>query len=158
MREFFRGWQRKTGLALLAMALLLTVAWFRSVGIRDRVVFDTYGIHHIVCSSEGKLDWFRYVDPNMGKVIPQWSSDNLAPEDQQKTFMLDGDVIRFTNETNWRILGVGYRAGEEFEDRRCFRQWAVQYWLFILPLTLLSAWLILAKPRPAKTAKEPKHD
>jgi hypothetical protein len=30
----------------------------------------------------------------------------------------------------------------------------VPYWRLVLPLTLLSAWLLLIKPRPAKPAKE----
>src|SRR5688572_23003842 len=29
-----------------------------------------------------------------------------------------------------------------------------EYWQIVLPLTLLSAWLLLTKPRPAKSAKE----
>ena len=32
--------------------------------------------------------------------------------------------------------------------------WSVPYWSLVLPLTLLSAWLILIKPWPAKSAKE----
>ena len=33
-----------------------------------------------------------------------------------------------------------------------FEEWVIPYWLLVLPLTLLSAWLILAKPRKAKAA------
>ena len=42
-------------------------------------------------------------------------------------------------------------------DEMSYRQyelWSVPYWSLVLPLTLLSAWLILIKPRPAKSAKE----
>ena len=35
--------------------------------------------------------------------------------------------------------------------------WYVPYWFIVLPLTLLSAWLLLIKPRPAKSAKESSH-
>ena len=35
MRDFLHGWRRKAGLALLEMALLLTLRWFRSMVIQD---------------------------------------------------------------------------------------------------------------------------
>lgn len=31
-----------------------------------------------------------------------------------------------------------------------YREWIIPYWSLVLPLTLLSAWLILVKPRKAK--------
>ncbi len=86
----------------------------------------------------------------------QWTSVSLAPEDRQKTFMLDGDVIYFTNEKTWRTIGVGYRTGGDFGGGPYFRQWCVQYWIFVLPLTVVSAILLLIKPRPSKSAEEPK--
>ena len=39
MREFFRGWRRKTGLATLAMACVLTVLWMRSHLVQDELLF-----------------------------------------------------------------------------------------------------------------------
>lgn len=153
MREFFKGWRRKTGLSLLAMAMLLTVAWFRSVGIRDSIDFDISDTHHFICSSESMLTWFRNVNFYEGKL--RWSSESLAPRYRQKAFMLDV-CVTMGNETNWRTVGVGYRGGKHFAGGTYFHQWGVQYWLFVLPLTVFSAILLLIKPHPSTSIEAPK--
>jgi hypothetical protein len=129
------------------MAVLLVLGWFRSGIIRDRIAFHAFDAHHIVCSSEGMVTWFRYVDSRDGHTQFQWSSSSLSPEDHQKFFLLDGDVIRFTNEKSWRTLGIGYREGGEFHGGPHFCQWGLQYWVVVFPLTGFSVILFFSKPR-----------
>ena len=44
MGDFFQGWRRKTGLALLAMALLLMMAWMRTAVVMDQINFTVNGV------------------------------------------------------------------------------------------------------------------
>ena len=97
MGDFFKGWRRKAGVVTLAMAMLLTDAWIRSISTRDSVGFRLFGKWNVAASEEQSLQW--------GAEVPS-------------TIL-------------WNV-------------------WTVPYWSIVLPLTLLSAWLILAKPRNAK--------
>ena len=122
MREFFQGWRRKAGLATLAMACLLTVAWMRSFVIGDRLQVAS----HFLISAGGGVEWQF---DRTGDLI-DWTS---APVDPDGIFFL-------------------FRMGSQIR-----RTIYLSYWSLVLPLTLLSAWLLLIKPRPAKSAKESSH-
>ncbi len=54
----------------------------------------------------------------------------------------------------WRLAGATIGSGQMCgaEGWRKAYVLIVPYWSLVLPLTLLSAWLILAKPRKAKAA------
>jgi hypothetical protein len=98
MREFFRGWRRKAGLVMLAMALVLFVAWMRSFANQENVtVHRAPSWDYIVHSRDGRLYWMR-------------------------------DQISYGR----------------------FELWSIPYWSLVLPLTLLSAWLILGRRMKSK--------
>ncbi len=147
MGDFFQGWRRKTGLALLAMALLLTVAWSRSFVIHDQVVIMNKQSLHGVKSFSGNLRWARRT-PAATTAWVQWISDD-ATKYRLMDPWIDCDV-----EWCWKWgefnFGVGtWRLVES--GRSEIAQWIVPYWSFVLPLTLLSAFLIFSKPRPPKS-------
>ena len=62
MREFFRGWRRKAGLATLAMALLVAVAWGRSWSHQDLFWFQT-----------NEASYFGYSTD--AAIVVWWNSD-----------------------------------------------------------------------------------
>ncbi len=120
--EFFKGWRRKAGLVTLAMACVLMVGWMRSYLIIDAVSLGAVKQGQSLMSKGGRLG-----------LTDQWFYD----KDQLywKSFTIAQARIMFP-----------IHGGPDI------RFWVVPYWSLVLPLTLLSAWLILAKPRKAKAA------
>jgi len=133
MLAFFNGWRRKAGCVLLAMACTLTVIWFRGMIAPDQFSIPGSGI---VRSSNGLLVWSR-----------------LSSQDVTKG--LRRDMTHGSTRTGWHwgqfyvgsLIHQGYmhRGDTSFKSR--YEVWQIPHWLIVLLLTLLSACLILWKPR-----------
>ncbi len=135
MGEFFRGWRRKAGLVTLAMALLLMAGWLRSYVIQDVLSINENRTLRLIVSFNGHFNSFNG-HLNWERLTPSvFLPTSSMPVVRWRSFP-------FNNPAVWR-------------NSRALL-WTVPYWAFVLPLTLLSAWLILIKPRPAKAAKESK--
>ena len=156
MREFVYGWRRKTGLALLATAMLLTVAWFRSLVLTDIVSTVAFGDLHVVQSGHGVVVWGRQL--GMTIDIGGWYSFGTIKHRNSYQFSK-----AWKPPDNWRCCwqyGIGDAAVGSHEQvggglRTLW--WRAPYWVLVLPLTLLSAFLIFSKPRQPKSAKDLKH-
>ena len=126
MREFFKGWRRKAGLVTLAMACVLMLGWMRSRMVYDQCIWADSNHKNVVYSLNGEFGWLR------------WSTNRS----QQMSF---GSVpMGSEDEAKWRMLHDMIRVMHEA------REWTCPYWCLAIPLTLLSAWLILGKPRKVK--------
>lgn len=164
MKDFFHGWRRKAGVATLVTACVLTVCWMRSLRTIDRVDIrwaDDYSATESLLSIEGCLGWMQgfqhdseisdrteeLLARNLVTRFPEWHSysiDGMAP--LSETSRLDSPLAQWC----WRRFRIG--AGREesiLASGGFFRgtDWVAPYWLIVLPLTLLSAYLILWKPR-----------
>lgn len=124
MREFFNGWRRKVGCVVLVMACGLTSAWVRSKHTQDAVCFRLANRGQVLYSASGSIYYwtvpFSQVTPT---EWPQWHRSlpsNLA---------YDGRL-------------------QVYDYLKPIRAMAFPYWPLTIPLTLLSAYLILWKPRP----------
>ena len=148
--EFFNGWQRKAGLALLVMALLVLSGWYRSHRFKDVIsIYSDDNTVHWLVSSTDELRWIRlhsFHHAPIGTSRNCWRTYPVTPS----------PLNRFAGlHTHWHWGMVGFHFGE-FDsgsppiDRRGV--WIVPYWALVLPLTLLSACLILVKPQKAKAA------
>ena len=132
MGEFFKGWRRKAGLVTLAMAIALFSLWMRSHTIFDFIVFAHGDRQHSVAVAGGQIYWLATIkmDDSVG-----WEIDST-----------DGPLANV-------LLGREMtRAMLNQHPELQFREWIIPYWSLVLPLTLLSVWLILARPRKAKAA------
>ena len=139
MRDFIGGWKRKSGLATLLMACMLTAGWVRSYSVCDHfgepvgfgvtptVLNLTSGNGRIVISVYRDLDYF---DPSEW-AFPNWciiENHNLGKNQ------------------NW----IEFWDWEDYAHRRKLGCEA-SHSLIVIPLTLLSAYLLLlSKPRPAR--------
>jgi hypothetical protein len=65
MREFFTGWRRRIGCITLLMAVVVTVAWVRSLFIGDYMLLRGYEI----LSQEGAISWAWRPGPS---PFPEW--------------------------------------------------------------------------------------
>jgi len=118
MRDFFHSWRRKAGCVALVAATMLTMLWFRSAGIVDDVCLPTGGnTYQLLLSRFGEFTW-QWNDAKE-EVDFHWQSIDLEP------------------------------PSEMWSRRFDFEAWSLTlpYWSVTLAMTMLSAYLILWKPR-----------
>jgi hypothetical protein len=125
MGEVFKPWRRKFGALMLMAAVFVTFIWERSHVTVDSAVFSICGrTHHLFCL-DGQIYW--------------WSLDGV------------GNELSISS----KKMNVKARAADlplvrmQFE-RLHLKEWIVPCWSFFLPLTLLSAYLMLSRPLAAK--------
>ncbi len=128
MREFFHGWRRKAGCVTLVMALTLTGIWVRSSIIIDEVLVTWPGNRH------------NYLVSLPGRILLDFWDLEYAPETYWIQHPCSLSVIN--DRLNW------------FEENHA--TFDIPYWIITIPLTLLSAYLILWKPRK-RAAKPESH-
>lgn len=152
MKEFFHGWRRKAGLLTLFVACLFMAIWVRSLLVLDR--FCLPQPDRMILTLDGACRWLSYTPLADSDFTPgkpsrfKWISSELTEEGRNNYdafFMLSGGNI------HWRWHWGGFDFGAVSETiqmppkRYEIRQ--IPYWSVVLPLTLLSAYLILWKPR-----------
>jgi len=129
MSDFFHGWRRKAGCVLLVMTSFLTLAWIRSHVFFDVFVFERNHRHQLVFNMDGSAYW-RSVKQNFDTGFPlhKWISANPT--------VPNAKILQSVGPTD--------------------AVWTVPYRLFAIPLTLLSAYLILwPGKRPERQTKAP---
>ena len=142
MGDFFKDRRRKTGLVTLAVACVLTVGWMRSYVIQDALLIPAQDGFSGIESHGGSLTWFRW-SASQPELSFEWISQDAEFESDP------WDQVDIA----WRFELAGFRFGAATaKDSPASRLvlWILPYWSLVLPLTLLSAWLILIKPRKAK--------
>jgi hypothetical protein len=134
MRDFFKGWKRKTGTATLLLALVFAGTWVRSHSAEDEIRIR-FGFSSHYLTSEGRgLGWRGILHEDwipIHKSEFRWNSRAIPPPPPPGTLSL--------------IIG----GGQRIEGDRHFDLGFIPHWLIVVPLTLLSACLLLGKPRPA---------
>jgi hypothetical protein len=129
MREFFKGWRRKVGCVTLVMACVLGIGWGRSYFVEDRVAFTSGSFRYAIGTSPGRVLWDQWLnDPPMDGLgwSSSWRDLNGPMQSRPDYYKAPADSI----------LGK-----LQFESR------SVPYWPFAVPLTFLSGYLVLSKPR-----------
>ena len=141
MREFFKGWRRKAGLVTLAMAMLTATMWLRSELVTDIWTFTFADRVHQICLARQNIRWIGATLENRAYFPSGWESitNPLGGVSRWEKKKIEYVVLL-------SLLDEG--SGAEFREWRLSFHWLAQ------PLTLLSAWLLLIRPRPAKSAKE----
>lgn len=144
MREFFKGWQRKLGCIFLLMALAVMGAWIRSEHIYDICFWLREKSAHTQYSTLGHFFWRSefYEAPIDPSTRVSWKWQSLSGQDGR--YLLD------------QYSSIGFKWGWSFGGLQCSKYevaggthyWLIiPYWMVAVPLTLLSAWLILWKAR-----------
>lgn len=172
MRELFREWKRKLGCVTLVLALAFAAQWIRSNAVLDSVAIafrqnryelQSFQQHirffhtHIKEGQLGHPFWSCYADPitHLEQPLP-------APHD------LLGETFLGEDRRVLKIGGLSAGTGS-FEAKyrsllvpkpgppvRVFQTIAlVPHSWIVIPLTLLSTWLLLCRSKaPAKTTVE----
>ncbi|MDB5345259.1 MAG: hypothetical protein JWP89_3636 [Schlesneria sp.] len=136
MHNFFHGWRRKAGIVTLLMALVVSGGWIRSF-----LVYDSFGWAN---SAPALPMWFVSVSGTCGIIaeIPiAWNtfdSSRLIWE-TEKSVPLD-ELLPEDTKWSFQWGGFGYA-------RNKFQFFTFPYWSIAVPLTLLSAYLLLVPSR-----------
>lgn len=132
MREFFQPLRRKLGVLLLVVACVAMALWVRTLSHADAIRFSKGGPRFVVVSGAHSLCFA------MGPSTPKELEFNSYPTSQ---FQREYDNYQF----HWRLCGCGIAS----LGRPVTRVLVISYWSIFIPSTLLSAWLLLTKPRNA---------
>jgi hypothetical protein len=146
MREYFRGWKRKVGVVTLMMACMSVIGWVKSHVYQDdiEVCIGTELIYSLVTHDLEVCLWrIRPLEESMSQCSFSWTSQPI-----------DRRASPFFDEMRQQsVLGISYtRDDRSGLDRYHFL--IIPYWLIAVPLTLLSAYLILWKPRKRVVLEE----
>ena len=149
MGEFFKGWRRKAGLVTLAMACALMVGWVRSSVVCDQLFIPLRASGLWTASVKGQLGCVRHTDWH--EPIEWYSADTSVFPD----ITIFDEIHHLDSATSqWSHFGFRFGAGRiPTPTGGAIQQWDsfqfcyIPYWSLVLPLTLLSAWLILGKRR-----------
>ena len=141
--QFFKGWRRKVGIVTLILACLFSAGLLRSDHVLDRGTLRVSGLLFQVTSFHRKIYW---VCTARDFSRSQWEC--RAIRDRQLAAAISEELERAMLECNLSRNGpgLGGRAG------------AFTYFSTILPLILISVWLLFSKtPTPVirETAATP---
>lgn len=143
MGSYFKPLRRKIGVATLVMGCAFAAGWIRSQGSTD--VLEVRGIDHRLHFLISGNNWIG------------WAMHHTFPE-QIHTFWFvwghstDPDTPFTMAHKRWD--GNSFRSDESIQNLHLITPYAA----IVIPLTLLSAWLLLSKPgvKP-KTSTPPSH-
>jgi hypothetical protein len=152
MREFFRSWRRKVGVVTLGLACVFMVGWVRSLTRTDEIIVPGRLLRgstarYLVFSSSRGIGLEKQWSNNVG-------ADYSLPEGSYQSYphALDhhiggnrdsGDPIF---DVRISLVGFVFEDGHSKHNGKA-RGWYVPYWSIVLHLTLVSAFLLLSKPR-----------
>ena len=149
MGEFFKSWRRKAGCVTLVMACLFMAGWVRSKLKYDLIVLPCGNSSYRVALMFGR---FRFLRATPSALPPSWVSkdvSHISYQEAEEWFVdMDGERMEWKNMTvewqwSWGMFSFG--AGTRLHER--VELYTFPYWSVVIPLTLLSAYLILWKPR-----------
>lgn len=159
MIEFFKGRRRKAGGVALVMALILIAGWTSSIVVIGQWEF-LKGDYEYQClfSSRGYIAWLRLTPDSSSAKIRTRNPDMFSPEakfDVAAPIMaqMAGDGgFQGEGTYEWKIGCCGSGIGEICFNKGSSRavrasMWRTPYWSIATPLILLSAYLLLWKPR-----------
>ena len=153
----FKPLRRKLGVVTLVIACVLAAGWVRSFEKRESLHLTLWQVQNIVISVDGKLVIARCPAIMQFGVIgwitlPTTSvfgprNGSLRPVGASTLFNVhEGNFNKF----EWRRQFFGFDCGtivRASDSARRIRYIFAPYWSLVIPLTLLSAYLLLSKPR-----------
>jgi hypothetical protein len=150
MSEFGHGWRQKAGCALLVLAIMALLGWVRSRSACDIIGFTTWGRQHTICSAAGAVYWIgsEFIPCPVGSEAFDRGSkigENLILGRERYRYGSLMDVNRPLSRMSKQIEDELFATARLESDD--FAKWTRPYWSFTIPLTVLSACLILRKPR-----------
>lgn len=140
---YLKPLRRNLGVATLVTGCVFAAGWVRTTTVSDQIVV-LYGASSVLyLNSDNRTigwEWRRLViNSDWFPIRTEWISATAENP--------SNSVDPFDGHTDWLIDIWGFYIGAGL-DRQIIVE--VPYWSIVIPLTLLSAWLLLSKPRAKK--------
>lgn len=150
MQDYFHSWQRRAGIVTLVIACALLGGWLRSFRTLDSLFLHGNHWRYGISSVDGRI-WLINTTPLLGESWVDWNSR----EHESEFDPMEGtDIV-------WRYDWAGFHIGtytrpipsQTASGKFEVFSLMIPYWAIAMPLALLSAYLIVLKPRtsPATT-------
>ena len=183
MAGYFKLPRRKFGVVTLVIACTLAVFWLKSATLHDQLAWNSKAGRYYVQSCIGQLhlvssslvpdptrvesrDFQRLKEWSQNEMkTPTWSYSSL-PFARYSSYERDANGRLSYQPLKWskvkwqhEFAGLhisesdtidGHLAGTKTRNLRCI----IPYWSIVIPLTLLSAWLLLSKSLENKIVRE----
>ena len=156
MTSYFHPLRRKLGVLTLLIACVFAGLWVRSFEFADHFgVFDVINQReYFLESANGRLLWYwQEPDANLGNTGPPycgWVTEPLEDISPEHFIFADHSIVAF----RWGFQWFNFGGDQFFSTKPTKLSGGIQlffpYWFIVIPLTLLSAWLLLSKPRAKK--------
>jgi hypothetical protein len=148
MRDFFHGWRRKVGCALLLVAIGLCILWVRSELVHGTLSISTSTRSHLLTSLYGRLIW---------ETTESAAEDLFLWNSHEANFDWLSPWVRKGLLPTRELAGFEYGAQDPDSARdEGYYGWVIiPYSWQILPMTLLSAYLIASGKRVIKATPAP---
>lgn len=151
MGDYFKPLRRKIGVVTLAMACLFAAGWVRSRFIVDQITFTrNVNCQEVFQSVNSCLVWFPHRE-NVAdfESVPmiEWNGGFFPASDM---FFVPDNPNPNTSKIKWRFRAPGIGIGHFSNLVRQPGAYFMSYWLIVIPLTLLSAYLLLSRPPAPK--------
>lgn len=134
MVEFFKGWRRKAGVLTLLIACGMCCLWMRSFRLVDIVAFGKHRSANSIRSNQGTIGWHRDIV-------------NIFYGDRQE----GSNRIEYKHLVRWHQMSFPrydvHRKSEIQFSGESVAQFQIPYWSIVMPLTLLSAYLLIVRPK-----------
>ena len=152
MGSYFKPLRRKLGAVTLVLACLSVVGWVRSLSMLDVLTFATSDRLWRLTIEEGELEITQYVrisgDPRLRENIGWKSASNVDSRGRKSRhgYIMSNLAIA---DTKSEFLGFAYSTKKWVTPALDVDQsyFVFPYWSVVMPLTLLSAWLLLSRRR-----------
>ena len=156
MNGYFKPPRRKLGVVTLGLTCVFAAGWVRSLGGEEHV-FCPVGksTYYTLASDKGVINWARS-DTSESTWVPSHAGWFRKPYDLVTRVIIETDEMMNANpwDREWEWSGSGvYDASFDSPPFRV-RAWRTTYWSIVIPLTLLSAYLLPSKPRSKTTSPE----
>jgi hypothetical protein len=155
MHTFFHGWRRKAGLVTLVMSCVLVAGWIRSFRFRDSIEFPSWQRDETIpgiASDNQSISW-QFV-----RASVSYSAVPSADWFRWRFVTKYSPQIPFEVVEDQTVYGFGRKIEEYDRGYSSYTrtQYLVPYWAMVIPLTLLSAYLLLVPPpKQITTASRP---
>lgn len=150
MGNFFHGWRREAGCVTLVIACVFMGLWARSYYVEDWLVLPIRSAPTELLSRPSGI-----AVVTVDGVPPEAYSAHFHWDAFQRDKMVFKEPLARLGKVDWRWDFGGFHFSKEGQGQ-VIRWYMIPYWSFVIPLTALSAWLLLSKPaKPKQKPVEP---
>ena len=146
MSDVVKGWRKRIGVTTLMLACLLAAGWVRSMTRLDLVYLKLPGCKCVVVSGEEKVSVvynavYDLVSEEFERKSVLYVEVRLVPNSR---YTQDDKLIK------WQTTKASVVNIREDDDKRAC---TTHYPMAVIPLTAISAFLLLSRPRQSNQTK-----